>query len=770
MRNTSICGLLIAAAVAGQAAGPPPELWYAQPASRWTEALPLGNGRMGAMVFGDPKVERIQFNEQTVWTGEPHDYAHVGAHRHLGEIRRLLFEGQQKEAEKLAMAEFMSVPLGQKAYQSFGDLYLRFADTTTPVTGYRRALDLSKAVATVDYEQGGIRFHREALASFPAQVIAIRMTASRPKSIRFTASLGSTHEKHAVEVAGADTLVLRGTVANSVIRFAAHARILAKGTRPVAKGSSIEVAGADEVTILLTGATNFRNFRDVSGDPEQRVRAVMQAAARQSYGQLRAAHEADHQELFSRVTLDLGDEPALSARPTDERVRRFAESPDPQLATLLFQYGRYLLIGSSRPGGQPANLQGLWNDSNKPPWDSKYTININAEMNYWPAEVANLAECHQPLFDAIAELAQAGAVTAREHYAARGWVAHHNFDLWRGAAPINHANHGIWQTGGAWLALHLWEHYVYSGDEAFLARAYPLMRDAALFFTDTLVEHPAHKPWLVSGPSNSPEQGGLVMGPTMDHQIIRALFDAVIQSSRLLKRDSEVAGQLQALRARIAPNRIGKHGQLQEWMEDRDDPANQHRHVSHLWAVYPGDEIHPETPDLFQAARKSLEFRGDGATGWSMGWKINLWARFLSGDRAYRILANLVQPAETRRGQGGLYPNLFDAHPPFQIDGNFGVTAGIAEMLIQSRRQEDGEILVRVLPAVPSAFRTGRVTGLRLRGGVTVDELAWRNGTLERLVLRATTKPVRLMLRQGQGAERVLLKSGESRSVGPERR
>lgn len=749
------------------AAAPPLELWYAQPASRWTEALPLGNGRMGAMVFGDPKAERIQFNEQTVWTGEPHDYAHRGAHRHLGEIRRLLFEGQQKEAEKLAMAEFMSIPLGQKAYQSFGDLYLRFADPATPVSGYRRALDLSKAVATVDYEQGGVRFHREVLASFPAQVIAIRMTANRPKSIRFTASLGSTHETHSVEVGSADTLVLRGAVANSVIRFAAHARILAKGTRPVVKGNSIEVAGADEVTILLTGATNFRNFRDVSGDPGQRVRAVMQAAARQSFGQIRAAHEADHQKLFSRVTLDLGDEPALSARPTDERVRRFVESPDPQLATLLFQYGRYLLIGSSRPGGQPANLQGLWNDSNKPPWDSKYTININAEMNYWPAEVANLAECHQPLFDAIAELAQAGAVTAREHYAARGWVAHHNFDLWRGAAPINHANHGIWPTGGAWLALHLWEHYVYSGDEAFLARAYPLMRDAALFFTDTLVEHPAHQPWLVSGPSNSPEQGGLVMGPTMDHQIIRALFDAVIESSRTLKRDSVIAEQLKNLRARIAPNRIGKHGQLQEWMEDRDDPSNQHRHVSHLWAVYPGDEIHPETPELFHAARKSLEFRGDGATGWSMGWKINLWARFLSGERAYRILANLVQPAETRRGQGGLYANLFDAHPPFQIDGNFGVTAGIAEMLIQSRRQSDGEILVRVLPALPSAFRTGRVTGLRLRGGVTVDELAWRNGTLERLVMRASTKPVRVMLRQGQQVERIAIKSGESRSLGP---
>jgi alpha-L-fucosidase 2 len=767
--------LLSVAAAAAQAQDL--TLWYNQPAAEWVEALPVGNGRMGAMVFGGAAKERIQFNEHTVWTGEPHSYAHPGAHRYLNTLRDLLYQGKQSEAEKLAMAEFMSVPVRQKTYQAFGDILI---DTpASQVSGYRRDLDLDSGVASVRYTAGGVAFRREVFASWPDQVVVVRLTADKPGNVSFGVTLQSAHPDSTV-TASSGTISMRGAVAASAVRFEARLLVLNDGGTLGGRDGRVAVAGTNSATLILSGATNFVNYRDVSADPLKRNDATLAKVRGRSFPSLRAAHLADHQELFRRVSLDLGKSPAASL-PTDERIRAFATAGDPQLVVLLFQYGRYLLIGSSREGGQPANLQGLWNDSNTPSWDSKYTVNINTEMNYWPAETANTPECHHALFAAMKEVAASGAETAKEHYKARGWVLHHNFDLWRGTAPINASNHGIWVTGGAWLAQHFWEHYLFSGDKRFLRdEAYPVMRGAALFFTDYLVKHP-QKDWLISGPSNSPEQGGLVMGPTMDHQIVRGLFGAVIAASRILDTDAALRKQLESMRARIAPNQIGKHGQLQEWLEDKDDPNNTHRHVSHLYGVFPGAEITPRgTPDLFAAAKKSLEFRGDAATGWSMGWKLNLWARFLDGDHAYRILQNLITPAanarQGTRGKAGLFPNLFDAHPPFQIDGNFGATAALVEMLMQSHdhqgtptsltpAQMGDAAVVTLLPALPSAFATGSATGLRARGGLEVG-LWWKDGKLERARLRATiAKPV--TVRYAGRETKIAAAAGKTYDLGP---
>lgn len=765
----------------------PPEqrlsLWYRRPARQWVEALPVGNGRLGAMVFGGIERERIQFNEDTVWTGAPHDYAHPGAWRYLPKLRQLLWAGQQRAAEELAMVHFMSIPLRQMEYQPCGDLYLEFpGHEAQRVEAYRRDLNLDTAIVTTQYRLDGVEYRREVFASHPRQVLVVHLSSSEPGALRFRVRLQPAHEGGLVQVSPSGNLRMQGRVPGGAIRYEAELRLRLDGGKGLANGDALEVEGAHRATLLLAVATNFRNFRDVSADPHERNRATLDAAGAMSYEVLRDEHIRDHQRLFRRVSLDLGTSSG-SQLETDERIRQFRPEADPELIVLLFQYGRYLLIASSRLPGQPANLQGLWNDQLKPPWGSKYTVNINTEMNYWPAEVTNLAECHLPLFRALAEVAESGERTAWEHYRARGWVLHHNFDLWRGTAPINHSNHGIWPTGGAWLCQHLWEHYLFQGDLAFLRdQAYPLMKGAALFFLDTLVEDP-RRWWLISGPSNSPENGGLVMGPTMDHQIIRHLFAQVIAASEILGVDAPLRKRLEWARSRIAPNQIGRLGQLQEWLEDIDDPNNRHRHVSHLWGLHPGWEITPfGTPELFAAARRSLEFRGDGGTGWSMAWKVNFWARFLDGDRALRLLTNLLQPAwesvpGSREPRGGVYQNLFDAHPPFQIDGNFGATAGIAEMLLQShdpyaRPDTISDVLkghsayLHLLPALPKAWVEGRVSGLRARGGFEVD-LEWSGGRLQRARVKSLLgRRVRIRYRDREIT--LETRAGELYRLGPE--
>ena len=737
-------------------------LWYRQPAAEWVEALPVGSGKLGAMVFGGVAAERLQLNEDTLWAGGPYEPINPEASAALPEIRRLIAAGEYAKAEALADAKFLARPKHQMSYQTIGDLRLDFPGLAQSASDYRRELDLDGAIATTQFRIDDVLHRREVFASAPDGVIAVRLSASRAHAISVDLSFASPL-KTAV-VVESDGLVLSGSNESQQgvparLRFECRVQVRAKGGRVGGdEDGKLRIEGADEVVLLIAAATSFRRYDDVSGDPRAINLATLASLVGRSWAQLLARHQADHRALFRRVSVDFGRARAELA-PTDERIRLSPATDDPSLAALYFQYGRYLLIACSRPGSQPANLQGIWNDKTSAPWGGKYTININTEMNYWPAEPTALPELVEPLIALVADIAQTGERMAKAVYGARGWVTHHNTDLWRATGPIDGAKYGVWPTGGAWLCKHVWDHYDYGRDQAYLGRVYPLMKGAARFFLDTLVVDPASGT-LVTSPSISPENehghgAALVAGPTMDQAILRDLFDNCLKAEAILGPDNAFVAELAAARARLAPYKIGKGGQLQEWLEDWDAeaPDIQHRHVSHLYGLFPSDQIAiDQTPALAAAARTSLQTRGDLSTGWAIAWRLNLWARLGEGDHAHHILKLLLGPERT-------YPNMFDAHPPFQIDGNFGGVSGMTEMILQSRNDE-----IHLLPALPSAWPTGHMTGLRARGAVGVD-VRWRAGRLEEAIVRAGADgPVRLVC---GGARLVLdLQKGQARRIG----
>lgn len=773
---------------AASAPAEPLSFWYRQPAGfnqpvgnrrqdpSWLEALPVGTGRIGAMVFGGIGRERLQLNEDTLWAGGPYDPVNTNGLAALPEVRQLVFDGKYRQAGQLIAQKVLSFPrwpASEMPYETAGDLLLNFPGAGA-VENYRRDLNLDTAVAGVEYTANAVHFTRQVFASPVDQVIVVRLAADKKGAINFTANY-QTLQRATVATESGNTLVASGvnaTVAGvkGELKFQVRARVLADGGSITTTSNSVTVANANSATLLIALATSYRNFDDVSGDPKKIVEDQIATAARKGFDKLLASHVKEHQRLFRRVSLNLGQSDAMQL-PTDERIRNFHNGNDPQLAALYFQFGRYLLISCSRPGGQPANLQGLWNESMNPPWSSKYTININTEMNYWPAEEANLGECVEPLLAMVKDLSVTGARTARELYGADGWVAHHNTDLWRATGPIDLADSGMWPSGGAWLCDHLWDHYEYNPDKRYLKRIYPIMRGAAQFFLDTLVEDPTNH-WLVTNPSVSPENnhpGGVAVcaGPTMDLEILRDLFANTIKAAQMLGVDADFQKKVAATRDRLAPLQIGSQGQLQEWLQDWDYQPGvdiHHRHVSHLYGLYPSWQINVfDTPKLAAAAQYSLEKRGDESTGWATAWRINLWDRLHDGDHSYRILQFLISPGRTA-------PDMFDLHPPFQIDGNFGGAAGIEGMLLQSRPLVTEGVAERfemeVLPALPSAWPNGSVTGLRARGGFEVN-LAWSAGKLMHVKIKSVGGRA-TAIRYGDRVTEVNLKPGAAVELGAE--